>query len=180
MRNRFFAKRRGGFSLLEVILAMAILTGGIAVLGEVARLAIDCARSSRQTAQAQLICQSKMEEIISGSAAPTAVDWTDPGVASLNPTEPKWLYAVTVESSPSPCPNLLLVSVCVHPNLPAEARLTEVAMSRWMIDPNYTNKLKQDLIAAQADAQAKEQAYEAQSASTSTSASAMTTTSSAG
>jgi len=45
-----------GFSLLEVILSLAILGGAIAVLGEAARLALRNAEFTRDMARAQLLC----------------------------------------------------------------------------------------------------------------------------
>jgi general secretion pathway protein I len=58
--------KSGGFSLLEVILALAILTGAVAVLGEIVRLGIRNAQVARDTTQAQLLCESKLAEITAG------------------------------------------------------------------------------------------------------------------
>jgi general secretion pathway protein I len=164
--------RQSGFSLLEVILAMAILTGGIAVIGELVRQAMDCSRYARLSAQAQLICQSKLEEIAAGSALPTAVDWSDPGLPVNNTAESTWLYSVQV-SQPS-AQNMLLVKVLARPNVPPQARLVQVSLSRWMLDPTYVNTLKQNMKQAQTDAQAAADAR-ANSASTSTTSSTSAT-----
>ena len=54
---------RGGFSLLEVILALAILIGILAVLSELVGLGVRNARVARAMTQAQLLCESKLAEI---------------------------------------------------------------------------------------------------------------------
>ncbi len=58
------------FSLLEVVLALAILVGAIAVTGELVRLGTLSAASARDLTQAQLICESKLAEITSGITPP--------------------------------------------------------------------------------------------------------------
>ena len=62
-----------GFSLLEVILALGILVGAMAVLGELARHGLDSARIARDSAMAQLLCESKLSEITAGLIRPEPV-----------------------------------------------------------------------------------------------------------
>ena len=59
-------KKQTGFTLLEVILALAILAGALTVLGELARRSLHNAEVSRATSEAQLLCESKLAEMAAG------------------------------------------------------------------------------------------------------------------
>ncbi len=86
--------KRAGFSLLEVILAIAIFAGAIAVLGEVSRLALRNAATARDLAQAQLLGETKLAEIASGITPPDPVEKTPftSSSQSADPDESAWLY----------------------------------------------------------------------------------------
>jgi prepilin-type N-terminal cleavage/methylation domain-containing protein len=88
-------KSTRGFTLLEIILSLAILAGSLAALGEVMRLADLNASMSRDETDAQIIASSIMDELISGYRPLTAVDQ-----AVLNPeVMPPWLYSIAVEQT---------------------------------------------------------------------------------
>ena len=131
--------RRAGFSLLEVILAMAILAGAIAVLGEAGRLALRNAGYARDMAQAQLLCESKMAEIVTGIATPDAVDKTPfDASSSLDPMEPTvtgWLFSI--ENQATDEDGLISVRVTVTRDLPEAQHPIQFSLVQWMADPNY-------------------------------------------
>ena len=81
---------RRGFTLLEVILALTILAGAMAVLGEISRLAMQNATGARDLARAQLLAESKLAEIQAGITSPDAVENTafDTSTDSPDPAEP--------------------------------------------------------------------------------------------
>ncbi len=58
--------RHSAFTLLEVILALAILAGSIAVLGEVMSIASRSAAEAQAEAQAQMLASSVMDEMLAG------------------------------------------------------------------------------------------------------------------
>src|SRR5262245_31381311 len=64
----------GGFTLLEIILALAILAGSLAALGEVMRLADQNATMTRDESQAQILAASIMDELIAGARDLVAID----------------------------------------------------------------------------------------------------------
>ena len=64
---------RAAMTLLEVILALAILAGSLAVLGELTRQGMHNAEAARAESEAQLLCESKLAEIAAGIAPPEAV-----------------------------------------------------------------------------------------------------------
>ena len=125
------AARAAGFSLLEVILALAILGGAIAVLGEAARLAMKNAEYTRDINRAQLLCESKLAEIVAGITPAEASD----GVAlksQPDASEPAWLYSIETTSVDD---GLLSVRVTVTRDLPAEKHPVRFSLVRWMADP---------------------------------------------
>ena len=54
---------RKGLTLLEVLLALAILGGALAVIGELSRIAARNAEQARDLSTAQRLCENKMAEI---------------------------------------------------------------------------------------------------------------------
>lgn len=126
---------RAAFSLLEVILALAILTLAIVVLGELSRLGMRSAARARDMTQAQLLCESKMAQISSGMIWPE----TEIGV----PFEPedlidpydsvRWLYSI--ERGDSGEDGVIAVRVTVSQDLPAQKRPVRFALVRWIADP---------------------------------------------
>ena len=61
-----------GFSLLEIVLALAILAGTLAALGEVMRSASQSAALASDETQAQLLAESVMAELLAGARPLTA------------------------------------------------------------------------------------------------------------
>ncbi len=129
--------RSRGFSLLEVILALAILTGSIAVLGEAVRMGMRNARVARDSTKAQLLCESKMSELISGftPAMPVsgaAFESINTGTETAANDTDLWTYSIDTESLSED--GLIAVTVTVTQDLPADQRPVGFKLVRWMID----------------------------------------------
>jgi hypothetical protein len=128
---------RGGFSLLEVVLALAILVCAIAVLGELVRLGTMSAAGARDLTQAQLLCESKLAEITAGILPPDPVQYamfeayTEDQIESTA----EWVYSVELEATD--LPGLVVVRVTVEQDLPPELRPATFALARLMQDPSY-------------------------------------------
>jgi prepilin-type N-terminal cleavage/methylation domain-containing protein len=127
---------RRGFSLLEVILSLAILGGAIATLGETARLAFRNAAYTRQAARAQLLCESKLSEIVSGLTPAEPVQRAVIEAAAA-PGEPAWLYSV--EKTPLDNEGLVALRVTVVRDLPAEKHPATFVLVRWISDSSTTD-----------------------------------------
>jgi general secretion pathway protein I len=125
-------KRRRAFTLFEVLLALAILVGSLAVIGELGRRGLSNSRRASALAVAQLHCESKLAEITSGIVTPSAV-----AGAPLE-TDPAWLYTISVE--PTADPGLIAVRVMVSENLPPENNPAEFSLVRWMPDSATTGE----------------------------------------
>ena len=134
-------RRRRGFTLLEVLLALAILVGSLATIGELTRIGMSYAHRAAAMAEAQLYCESKLAEITAGIVAPAATS-----SAPLD-VDQAWLYSVAVE--PTVDTSLLAVRVTVVENLPPQQGPVEFSLTRWMVDP-------QTAAAAEAEAAAQE------------------------
>ncbi|MBX3414097.1 MAG: hypothetical protein KF708_15525 [Pirellulales bacterium] len=119
-------RRRAAFSLLEVLLATGILLGAVAVLGELARLGRLNALAARDQTQAQLLCESKLAEILAGAASSESH-----GDQPLEDA-PGWLWRVDRE--PLEQPGLSSLRVTVAQDLPEAKRPVRFALVRWMRD----------------------------------------------
>jgi type II secretion system protein I len=127
--------RKRGFSLLEVILSLAILGGAIAVLGEAARLAMRNAAFTRDMTRAQLLCESKLAEIMSGI---TSADSIQRAVIenAAGPGEANWLYSI--ERTALDEEDLVSVRVTVVRDQPTEKHPVSFSLVRW-IDTTQTS-----------------------------------------
>jgi general secretion pathway protein I len=133
---------RRAFSLLEVILALAILAGAVVVLGELTRQGMECTRLARDSTYAQLLCESKLSEIIAGVAiaqdvqgAPIDLVQAAPLDADTPPGQAPWIYSVRT-SGPTNQNGLIAVEVTVSQDMPEANRPARCTLVRWMIDPN--------------------------------------------
>jgi hypothetical protein len=123
-----------------VILAITLLAGSVAVLGEVSRLALRNAAMARDLSRAQLLCESKMAEIASGIAPASAIDNAnfDPDLETSTADDSKWVYSIDVDSQKPGEQGLIAVRVTVTKDIPAAQRPITFSLVRWMADPNYT------------------------------------------
>jgi general secretion pathway protein I len=127
---------RRGFSLLELILALAILGGAVAVLGEAASLAMRNAEFAREMGRAQLLCEGKLAEILAGAVPLQTVSRAKLSTAAADPDEPAWLYSVEKTSLGED--QLVSIRVTVTRDLPPEKRPIQYSLVRWMIESEAT------------------------------------------
>lgn len=130
MRRASRRTRRGGnarraFSLLEVLVAMAIFFGALAVIGQLAGQGVRMARRTRLLSQAQLAAETKLAEAVIG------LEPTDDLGGQLKPLgEPAgWLYAIErIESSTGQSG----LRVRVRQDVPEDRSAVEVKLVRWL------------------------------------------------
>lgn len=120
-------RSRKALSLLEVILALAILATAATLLSQLMQLGLRSAAIARDEPRAVLWCESRLEELSAGILAPNIVQ--DVPV----PEDGAWVYSIDVR--PGPYLGLLEVVASVEPKdaLPNSASVT---MTRWIIDPS--------------------------------------------
>jgi uncharacterized membrane protein YgcG len=121
--------RRRALSLLEVILAIAILGGALATIGELIRIGARNAAISRDLTTAQLYCESKMNEAASG-----VIDLENLETETLDEAG-EWMCVITTEALDQQ--QLIAVNVTVGQNPDEYAKPVSFSMTRWIIDPAY-------------------------------------------
>jgi type II secretion system protein I len=120
-----------GFTLLEVILALAILAGALAALGEVMRMADQTASMTEGETQAQILAASLMDEFASGARQLAAASQ-----ATLDSTsDPPWVYSVAIENTNFE--QTVAVRVSVEQQLEARLQPARFELVRWMPNPDY-------------------------------------------
>lgn len=112
-------QRRQGFSLLEIVLALAVVAVAMSLLSQLVRLASRSAAASRDQTKAQLIAESVMSDLASGvMVGASSGEW------ELDTT---WGYEVSEAAGPTD--NLSALTVVVTHNIdvprPASFRLTQ-------------------------------------------------------
>lgn len=126
-------RRRDGLSLLEVMLALAILGGAIAVVGELMRFGMRNAEAARDLSTAQVLCEAKINEIAAGLLPPQSIaDTPIEEIANLDAAG-LWLYSVDVQQVDQQGLIAVTVTVFQDPNL--KMRPVDFSLARWMIDP---------------------------------------------
>ena len=128
------APQNAGFSLLEILLALAILGGAMAVLSQIAGTGTDAAREARDLAVARMLCQSKLSEILlDTTVTPTSVPAAP--IASFAPQSLSQ-FQYSVEVQPAPIDGILVVRVSVQSlSTSGGPPISSYSLDRWMIDP---------------------------------------------
>jgi len=142
--------RRRGFSMLEILLALAILGGSLAVLSQIVGTGADSAAAARDLAMAQLICQSKLAETILTGTTPVTIP---PTPTSAPDSEATTAFSYAVEVAAAPTPGMLAIRVSVEAGGDNGGVSTaSYSLTRWIIDPAL------GLAQAEADAKAAKEA----------------------
>ncbi len=126
--------QRRGFSLLEILLALAILGGSLAALSQMASIGMDSAREAREMSIARITCQTILNELLIQNITPTPLADTPVTPCDSSSIIP---YSYSVDVQPGALDGMLIVRVTVvaeNPDDPAMA-LATCSLTRWMIDP---------------------------------------------
>jgi len=119
------------FTLLEVILALAILAGSVAVLGEVLELAGRNSAGCEAETQAQIFASSLLDEMAAGLTDLTEVDREPVGID----TSILWVYSVSIkdveEESDTEIEGLVSVEVTVEQDIEKRLRPVKYRLVRW-------------------------------------------------
>lgn len=123
------SRRRAGLTLLEVILAIAILGGALVVIGELIRTGSRSAQNARELTIAQILAESTMNEVAAGLIPATSTS------TQVLETNPDWMYSLQVDPAPNQ-QGLLLVTVTMNQSDPVRGRELSYSLVRWMLDPS--------------------------------------------
>lgn len=126
-------RNAAAFSLLEVILAMAILFVSVAIIGELMRFGLNSARAARDKTKAILLCESLLNEIVAGITP--AESFTDVPINDIAGEEDAdWTCSIDVQSLDSS--GLVSVTVSVRQLTTNDRPPVEVSLTRWIADPS--------------------------------------------
>ena len=132
-RAVFSEHPRAAFSLLEMLLALAILGGSLGILSQIAMTGTDAAREAEHLAQARLIAQSQLAVMLASDQTPTVVPPT-PVEAIDSGSTSAFEYQVDVTAAPLTGMLALRVTVrALNPN--GDTPLATYSLTRWLIDP---------------------------------------------
>jgi prepilin-type N-terminal cleavage/methylation domain-containing protein len=120
---------RRGLSLLEVMVALAILGGALAAITQLVRLGAQSGVAARENTTAQLLCEAKLAEITAGILP---ADPGGPWQFDL-PEHAEWLYYV--DTQPLPQAGLVELRVTVFQDKPESIRPISFQLVRWIQDP---------------------------------------------
>jgi len=121
---------RRGLTLLETMLAIAILGLSLAAIGVLVRFGMRNAERARDGTTAQIIAESVMNEVAAGSLPAQSI-----GLSPYDPNNNTWLVAINVAPLQNPPLPLVEVRVFVQQNLEQEKRPISFELVRWMPDP---------------------------------------------
>ena len=156
-QRRSSQRRRQGLSLLEVMLAVAILGGALAALGQLVRIGARSSATIRDLTQGQLLCENRLAEIAAGVVPPEPI--------MQEPAEETSEWLISVDVQPVDDLGLLGVTVLVEQDPNLVARPASVQLTRWMVDPAVDQAAVEEQAARDeaAAAAAQENAASAQS-----------------
>jgi type II secretion system protein I len=121
---------RSGLSLLEVVLALTILAVAAALLAQVTTQATNNGLMAQRLAVAQMLCESKMSEVLAGSIQLTPSSWTQ---ITDSGRRGNWYYQIQTVTAQRP--NMIGVRLSVT-DQPDATNPELFFIVRWMIDPS--------------------------------------------
>ena len=123
-----------GFTLLEVVLALAILAGSIAVLGEIMSAAGRRAANAQSEMLAQQLACSLMDEVVCGAIAATSQTRVPLEVDDAT----QWVYSLTIDQTT--IAGLVSVEIVVEQDLEATFNPTKYRLVRWVAELPASNE----------------------------------------
>jgi prepilin-type N-terminal cleavage/methylation domain-containing protein len=136
MPIKIHRRHRSAFTLLEVILSLAILAGAVAVLGEIMRAAGRSASDAQAETRAQLLASSLMDEMVTGVRQPT--EQSRVGLESDDSVP--WVYSVTF--GVLDIEDLMSVELIVEQDLEEKFNPVRYRLIRWL--PSITEAAEED------------------------------------
>lgn len=131
-KSRFEYSARGGMSLLEVMIALAIFLTATAIIGQLVSTGSQAAIGAQLKAEAARRCETVLAEALAG-ALPLE---TTAGNAFED--DPLWTWSLAVADAP--VTDLLQVSASVSRQVRSGQAPLEFTLTRWVRDPELWNQ----------------------------------------
>ena len=170
-RHLFLGKAAGrtGFSLLEVLVALAIFLFGLVAIGQLITLGSDRALEVQFQTQAVQLCQAKMAEVVAG-----AVPLSSQADAKFD-EDPDWSWSLEAEQD-SNSSLLWNVKVTVTHPRPDGSKM-EASLSQMVLDPSQRGSATDAALASNSSANSQDNSSSSSSGSTAASSPTPTSTS---
>ena len=120
------SEQRGGMTLLEVLVAMAVFLMGLAGIAQLIEFGTDNAVEAARTTAATRLCQSKMAEVEAGVVPVTE------STSGTFEEEPLWQWSVEIGAPVAPNTYPVTVRVWIE-----QGRKVEVSASQILYDPQF-------------------------------------------
>lgn len=127
--------RRRGMTLLEVVIALAIFLFSLVALSQLVSIGSERALDVQQQAQASMLCQSKLAEVVIGSEPLEAVGFTSYPDDASNPNSPLKDFQYSIEATESDIPKLWKVKVTVQRRRPDD-KIVEAVLTQMVLEPS--------------------------------------------
>lgn len=131
---------RDGFSLLEVLMATSILLGSVIVLNQLAGIGRKNALAAQDLSTAQMLCESRLNEILAGT---TAVEEVEEEPLS---NAPGWVFSLSLEpvdrANGSDEPKLLGLHLSVSRAELERQNASRFTLVRWIADSRAEDRPK--------------------------------------
>ena len=121
-----------GFTLLEVILAIAVLAIALATIGEVMRMAYQSADSAAAESEAQILAESILGELASGIRPAQAVQAAPLELGDGR--DDTWRYSIAIE--PTARDEIVMARVVVESVREDTQNPPRVELAQWFINPD--------------------------------------------
>lgn len=118
---------RCGMTLLEVVIALALFLAAMSAIAEILRMGSDSSVKAQLQAEAALLGESKLNEVVAGIVPMTSVQ------SQAFESSPKWTWTLTVEDDTTLSLKHLVLTV-QHLDS-ADKPNHEVKFARWVRDP---------------------------------------------
>lgn len=129
-RNPTFSRRAGrrGLSILETMLALAILGGTLAALGELVRTGTRAAQRAEDVTIGQMLCENLINETVVGLRPLN-------GGQGVFPDYPEWAYMIEVMPVDEQGGLLAVAATVMHND--GTPQPFQFQLIRWTIDPVF-------------------------------------------
>ena len=116
-----------GMTLLEVVIALALFFAAMSAIAEILRMGRDSSVKAQLQAEASLLGESKLNEVLAGIVPMTSVQ------SQVFADSPRWTWSLTVEDDASLSLKHLFLTVN-HLNSAGKSD-HQVQFARWLRDP---------------------------------------------
>lgn len=127
-----------GFTLLEIILALAILGGTLAILSQIVSRGAEAGQEARDLSHCRIIAQTKLTEVFLNAQAGITPQSVPESPAEPFDSSSLAAFVYTIDVQPGALEGMLIIRVGVQATDENQGPPTaQFALTRWMIDPQF-------------------------------------------